>query len=74
MGVETLGERLPISRCPGLKVKECKLNGVWNMELLISLVGVQKVGENFQFLSHQKEGEDLLVWMAKEEGVFIKSA
>ncbi|KAG2696272.1 hypothetical protein I3760_07G050900 [Carya illinoinensis] len=59
-----------ISNFPLLKVRECRLQNGWDVDLLHRLVGATKMEEILNCLGEQKEGGDLLIWKPTLNGVF----
>lgn len=66
-GEEPLSAAYDVVELPRLKVRECKLEEGWDMELLSKLVGLQKSEEIVELLVGQKKGDDLLIWLTKED-------
>lgn len=58
-----------------LKIKDCHIENGWDTLLLENLVGHQKAFKLYQFLARRKEGQDVLLWVNNNNGVFTtKSA
>ncbi|XP_042969076.1 uncharacterized protein LOC122301760 [Carya illinoinensis] len=55
---------------PLLRVRECRLQHGWDVDLLYHLVGEVKMEEILNCLGEQKEGGDLLIWKPNLNGVF----
>ncbi|XP_042974814.1 uncharacterized protein LOC122306449 [Carya illinoinensis] len=66
---------LPMVGSPLLNVKECPLSNLWDVELLVNLVGQDHVNDILESLAICKGGSDVLVWMKRDSGCFsTKSA
>ncbi|XP_042944697.1 uncharacterized protein LOC122278582 [Carya illinoinensis] len=61
---------LPVVGSHLLKVKECQLSNLWDVELLVNLVGQDHVNDILEFLTVCKGGSNVLVWMKKDSGCF----
>ncbi|KAF5447364.1 hypothetical protein F2P56_032920 [Juglans regia] len=72
---ESFAEALPVVEQPLLKIKDCKLENGWDVDLLERLVGTELAENVINVLARSKEGEDLLIWTKTESGNFTtKSA
>ncbi|XP_042964656.1 uncharacterized protein LOC122298876 [Carya illinoinensis] len=65
-----LANSCDISNFPLLKVRECRFQNGWDVDLLHRLVGATKMEEILNCLGEQKEGGDLLIWKPTLNGVF----
>lgn len=57
-----LVESCTITAHPELKVRECRLEDGWDVDLIRALVGDNKMEEILGYLGAHKEGTDLLIW------------
>ncbi|XP_035546691.1 uncharacterized protein LOC118348687 [Juglans regia] len=72
---ESFAEALPVVEQPLLKIKDCKLENGWDVDLLERLMGTELAENVNNVLARTKEGEDLLIWTKTESGNFTtKSA
>ncbi|XP_042944790.1 uncharacterized protein LOC122278671 [Carya illinoinensis] len=65
-----LVESCEMSAQPSLKVRECRIQNGWDVDLLVNLVGETKAEEILNSLGAHKEGTDVLIWKPALNGVF----
>lgn len=64
-----------LSNVPLIKIKEFHIENGWDVPLLERLVGHKKTTNLYHFLSRQKKGQHVLIWMKENDGSFsTKSA
>lgn len=52
-----LVDEVPITDCPSLQVRECRINNGWDVDLLRSLVGENKLEEILNCIGGTKKGQ-----------------
>lgn len=66
--------QIPITSNPNLKVKDCKFQNSWDIELLKNMVGDNKLEEVLECLGTVKEGDNLLIWKPNGDGNFTSKS
>lgn len=70
VGDGPLANSLEVTKLPGLKVCDCKMDNEWDVQLLKHLVGVDKMEEIIEALGNPLKGHDLLIWTPTIDGKF----
>lgn len=55
---------------PKITIQECRIDNQWDVDLLVHMVGADKVYSLLQDLGHHNQGEDILIWIENADEKF----